>query len=105
VRRGEVWWADLPAPIGSRPVVLVSRQDAYDVRDFLLVVPVTTRVRQIPAEVALGASQGVRTGSVANCDAVQQVPKTSLKRQAGALTGSTLHELDTALRYALGLGD
>jgi mRNA-degrading endonuclease toxin of MazEF toxin-antitoxin module len=27
MRRGEVWWADLPAPAGKRPVVLLSRND------------------------------------------------------------------------------
>ncbi|RPJ34838.1 MAG: type II toxin-antitoxin system PemK/MazF family toxin [Planctomycetaceae bacterium] len=55
MRRGEVWWADLPPPTGRRPVVLLSRDDAYAVRALVTVAPVTTRIRSIPAEVPLGA--------------------------------------------------
>lgn len=33
MRRGEVWWADLPAPVGRRPVLLLSRDRAYAVRN------------------------------------------------------------------------
>jgi mRNA-degrading endonuclease toxin of MazEF toxin-antitoxin module len=25
VKRGEIWWAELPAPVGSRPVVILTR--------------------------------------------------------------------------------
>ncbi|MCH8087678.1 MAG: type II toxin-antitoxin system PemK/MazF family toxin, partial [Chloroflexi bacterium] len=40
MRRGEVWWADLPPPSGRRPVVLLSRDAAYTVRNLVLVTPV-----------------------------------------------------------------
>ena len=36
MRRGEVWWADLPAPAGRRPVVLLSRNEAYAVGSWSL---------------------------------------------------------------------
>jgi len=49
MRRGEVWWADLPLPVGRRPVVLLSRNEAYQVRDNVTVAPVTTRIRVIPS--------------------------------------------------------
>jgi hypothetical protein len=29
VKQFEVWWADLPEPAGRRPVLLLSRNDAY----------------------------------------------------------------------------
>ena len=32
MKRGEVWWANLPKPVGRRPVVLLSRNAAYAVR-------------------------------------------------------------------------
>lgn len=32
MKRGEVWWAQLPSPVGRRPVVLLSRDTAYRVR-------------------------------------------------------------------------
>jgi hypothetical protein len=41
MRRGEVWWAQLPSPAGRRPVVLLSRDTAYRVRSAVTVAPVT----------------------------------------------------------------
>jgi mRNA interferase MazF len=31
MKRGEVWWATLPEPVGRRPVVLLSRNAAYPI--------------------------------------------------------------------------
>jgi mRNA interferase MazF len=54
MQRGEVWWAKLPSPIGRRPVVLLSRDEAYAVRNAVTVAEVTSTVRGIPVEVELG---------------------------------------------------
>src|SRR5437667_5665138 len=68
MRRGEVWWAQLPPPVGRRPVVLVSRDEAYAIRELVTVVPITTQVRGIPVEVPLGRDEGLPRRSVANTD-------------------------------------
>ena len=39
MKRGEVWWANLPKPVGRRPVVLLSRNAAYPVRASVTVAP------------------------------------------------------------------
>ncbi|HKB16684.1 MAG TPA: type II toxin-antitoxin system PemK/MazF family toxin, partial [Planctomycetota bacterium] len=59
MRRGEVWWATLRGRAGRRPVVLVTRDEAYPLRELVTVVPVTTRVRGIATEVALGPEDGL----------------------------------------------
>jgi mRNA-degrading endonuclease toxin of MazEF toxin-antitoxin module len=59
MRDGEVWWADLPAPAGRRPVVLLSCDEAYAVRELVIVAPVTSRARRIATEVALGCEDGL----------------------------------------------
>jgi mRNA interferase MazF len=51
VRRGEVWWARVDE---RRPVVLLSRNEAYDVRALVLVAPATTTVRGYAVEVKEG---------------------------------------------------
>lgn len=103
MRRGEVWWAELPPPMGRRPVVLVSRDEAYVVRDFVMVAPVTSRVRRIPAEVPLGSEDGLLRPSVTNLDSLATVEKVGLRRRLAMLTPSKLAAVDAALRFALGL--
>lgn len=103
LKRGEVWWARFAAPDKLRPVVLVSREDAYTKRRLVVVAAVTTRIRQIPSEVAVGAAEGLPRASVANCDDLRTVPRSILVERIGAVTGDRLHALDGALRFALGL--
>jgi mRNA interferase MazF len=50
VKQYEIWWADLPEPVGRRPVLLLSRSPAYDYLHNVTVVEVTTTVRSIPQE-------------------------------------------------------
>ena len=103
MRRGEVWWAKLPRPVGRRPVVLVSRDEAYGVRALVTVVPVTTRARDIPVEVRLGREEGLPRACVANADTVTTIPKDVLSDYAGVLAPEKVAALDRAIRFALGL--
>lgn len=103
MKRGDVWWADLPAPAGRRPVVLVSRDEAYAVRELVIVVPVTIRVRDIPTEVSLGRPEGLPRRSVANTDTVTTIPKSLLVEYAGSLGAEQLRDLERALHFAIGM--
>jgi mRNA interferase MazF len=103
MRRGEVWWADLPAPAGRRPVVLLSRNEAYAVRELVTVAPVTTRVRQIPTEVKLGTEEGLPKRCVANLDTITTIPKRTLTERITALPKEKLTAVERALKFALGL--
>jgi mRNA interferase MazF len=102
MRRGEVWWAELPKPVGRRPVVLVSRDEAYSVRALVTVVPVTTRARAIAVEVPLGREEGLPKRCVANADTITTIPKAALAAYAGVLAPEKLVLLDAAIRFALG---
>ena len=68
MRRGEVWWADLPPPVDRRPVVLLSRDAAYRVRTAVTVVPVTRTLRDIPTEVPLDQKDDLPARCVVNLD-------------------------------------
>ena len=103
MKRGEIWWADLPKPCGRRPVVLLSRDDAYAVRDLITVAPITTRVRSIPVEVPLGAAQGLNRSCVANLDTMTTVPKRCLAEMVTSLSADKVAEIDKAIKFALGL--
>ena len=103
MRRGEVWWAELPRPAGRRPVVLLSRNEAYAVRELVTVAPVTTRARRIPTEVPLGTSDGLPKACVVNLDTVTTIPKAVLRIRIAVLAPLKLAAVERALRFALGL--
>jgi mRNA interferase MazF len=100
VKRGEVWWARLDE---RRPVVLVSRDEAYDVRAMVIAAPATTTVRGYAVEVKLGRREGLARDCVVNCDWLVTIPKRDLLSRAGALGAAKLAQLDDALRFALSL--
>jgi len=103
MKRGEIWWADLPAPTGHRPVVLVSRDEAYIYRDFVTVAPVSRRVRAIRAEVLLGPEDGMPRNCAVNLDSMTTVPKYALQRFIANLGLQKLQAVDSAIHFALGL--
>jgi mRNA interferase MazF len=103
MRRGEVWWAELPAPAGRRPVVLLSRNEAYSVRELVTVAPVTTRVRGIPTEVPLGTEDGLPKACVANLDTLTTIPRRALTQRIGPLGPEKLAAVEHALLFALGM--
>lgn len=102
MRRGEIWWADLPAPAGRRPVVLLSRNEAYAVRDLVTIAPVTTRIRDIPSEVPLTSADGVPKRCVVNLDTITTIPKRSLASRLAALSPTKIDAVNAALKFALG---
>ncbi|MEK7704716.1 MAG: type II toxin-antitoxin system PemK/MazF family toxin [Myxococcota bacterium] len=102
MRRGEVWWAELDK---QRPVVLISRNEAYDVRALVIAAPVSTVVRGFAVEVKVGRAEGLPRAGVVNCDWLVTLPKRDLRERAGTLTRTKLAQLDAALMFALGLGE
>jgi mRNA interferase MazF len=100
VRRGEIWWAAVDK---RRPVVLLSRDEAYAVRAMVIAAPISTTIRGFAVEVRVGRREGLPETSVVNCDWLVTLPKRLLERRIGALSERKLAQLDDALRFALGL--
>jgi mRNA interferase MazF len=103
MKRGEIWWAELSPPAGRRPVLLLSRNEAYAVRELVMVAPLTTRIRAIPSEVPLGDEDGVPRPCVVNLDTIATVAKASLRERLTSLGGDKLKAMDEALHFSLGL--
>jgi len=103
VRRGEIWWAELAPPAGRRPVLLLSRNEAYAVRELVTVAPVTTRIRHIASEVSLGLEDGLPRPCVVNLDSITTIAKGSLRERLTSLSLDKLKEVEVALHFALGL--
>ena len=103
MRRGEIWWAKLDPPAGRRPVVLLSRDEAYVARSLIIVAPVTTRIRHITSEVLLDTEDGLPQICAANLDTITTVPKDCLQQRIAALSAKKIMELDTAIHFTLGM--
>jgi mRNA interferase MazF len=78
------------------------RNGAYEVRDLVIVAPITSRIRNIATEVALGREDGLPRACVANLDTLTTVPKTVLTRRLTELSSERIAAVDRALRFALG---
>ena len=103
MQRGEIWWAELPRPSGRRPVLLLSRDDSYPVREFIIMTPLTTHRRGLRTEVTLGPETGLPRMSVANLDVIITERKRALRERIGFLLPDQIREVDEAIRFALGM--
>ena len=101
MKQFDIWWADLREPAGRRPVLLLSRNDAYSYLNKLIVAEITSTVRGIAVEVGLGVEEGLSRSSVANLDNVHVVPLRRLAGRTGSLPASRHVEVKRALGHAL----
>lgn len=103
MRRGEVWWAKLPPPVGRRPMLLLSRDAAYSVRTSVTVAAITRTIRNIPVEVPLGKEDGLPAQCVVNLDDILTIPKFRLTERITTLPAEKMTGVAKAVIFALGL--
>lgn len=103
MRRGEVWWAELPQPVGKSPVLLLSRDAAYAVRTSVTVAVVTRRTRNIPTEVPLSREDGMPAECVVNLDDILTIPKARLTERIVSLSPDKVTAVARAIIFALEL--
>lgn len=101
LHRGEVWWADVPGD-KVRPVVVLTRERFIVRLHAVLVAPVTTTVRGIPTELALGEEDGMAHRCAANFDNVFTLRHDRFERLITQLGSSQLDALCRAYRFAAG---
>jgi mRNA interferase MazF len=112
VRRGELWWADLPEPVGAgpgyrRPVVIV-QSDAFTASRIETVIVAalgtSSRLGAAPGNVRLrGGTCGLNRDSVINVTQLLTVDKILLLEPIGSLPGAKLRELDDGLAQVLAI--
>jgi mRNA interferase MazF len=102
MRQFEIWWADLPKPAGRRPLLLLSRDDAYSYLNKFVAAEISTTIRDIPLEVLLGRAEGLPKQCVANCDNLRTVSRSALRERISRLHPRREAEVKRAVGYALG---
>ena len=103
MQRAEVWWADLPSPVGPRPVVILTRNAVVNSIGAVVIALVTRTRRGLDSEVALGRGEGLPRPCVVNLDNLLTVPRQRLTRLMGALARNKVEDLNRATRFALDL--
>ncbi len=101
MRQYDIMWANLPSPIGRRPVLVLTRTAGYAYLNKVIVAEVTSTVRSIPQEVRVGQQEGLPGASVVNFDNIHVIPKASLGKRVGAVSLAREGEVKRALGYAL----
>jgi len=112
IRRGEIWWASLPEPVGSepgsrRPLVIV-QADAFNRSGIstVLGVALTTNVRlaDAPGNVFLEAKDtGLPKDSVANVSQVVTADKRFLTERISMIDPVLMMAIENGLRLILRL--
>lgn len=112
MRRGEIWWASLPAPVGSGPgfrrPVVVLQANAFNVsRISTVIVAVITSnlaLADAPGNVRLSASaSGLAKASVVNVSQVMTIDRSVLSGRVSVLSSSAVARIEDGLRLVLAL--
>ena len=112
MRRGEIWWADLPPPAGSepgfrRPVLVVQSDDFNRSRiQTVLAVAITSNVRlaAAPGNVSLPRrGTGLNQRSVINVSQVVTLDRGFLAERSGRAPNTVMRQVDDGLRLVLDL--
>jgi mRNA interferase MazF len=112
MKRGELWWATLPAPTGSgpgfrRPVLIVQANPFNQSRIATVIVAVVTSnlsMAEAPGNVRVGkADSGLAKPSVVNVSQLFTVDRGLLAERVRALPADAMQRVEAGLRLALGL--
>ena len=93
-----------PRPDKERPVVVLTRARALGFLNRVTIAPITSTVREIPTEVVLDESDGMRERCAVNLDHVITVPRQGLGRRLTGLGPERMVAICRAMNFALGCG-
>ena len=112
VGHGQLWWAELPNPVGSEPgfkrPVLIIQADTFNKSriNTVVVIALTSNIRlaDAPGNVKLSKSKsGLSKESVANVSQIITLDREFLSQQIGKLDTLTMLQIEDGIRLVLGL--
>lgn len=112
MRRGEIWWANIPRPRGSEPgfrrPVLIVQSDPFNAGGIGTVVAVAftsnLRLADAPGNVLCPRQDtDLREDSVANISQLTALDKSWLDQRISKLPPHLFHQVEAGLRMLLGL--
>ncbi len=112
IRRGDIWWSNLPDPVGSGPgysrPVLVIQSDLFNQSAIntvvIAVISKSTDLVNSEGNVLLTKQQsGLLNDSVINVSQLFTVDKTVLRDYAGSISAKKMSQVDVGLGKVLAL--
>jgi mRNA interferase MazF len=112
VRRGEVWWAELPEPVASepgyrRPVLIVQSDDFNRSRIHTVIAVVLTtnlRLAEAPGNVSLSQEDSaLPADSVANVSQTITLDKAFLTERVSLVSDRIMMSVEDGIRTVLAL--
>jgi mRNA interferase MazF len=112
VKRGEIWWADLPEPVGAgpgyrRPVLIVSDDDYNQTTiQTVIVLSLTSNLKyaRLANNIYLSKDEtGLSTDSVINITQLGTIDRTLLEQRISNVSEATLFQLNESLKQVLGI--
>ena len=112
IKRGQLWWSNLPEPVGSSPgyprPVLVIQSDRFNESELntvvIAVITKNTRLAEADGNVLLTKVQsGLPRESVVNVSQLFTVDEITLRDYISTLSEKKMHQIDNGLKKVLGL--
>ena len=112
IRRGEIWWATLPKPVGSepgyrRPVIVIqsNRLNRSKIATVIAVIVTSnTALADAPGNVFLPRkATALPRDSVANVSQIISTDKQFLTERVSSLPSKLLKQIEEGLRLAMSL--
>jgi mRNA interferase MazF len=112
MKRGEIWWASLPAPTGSgpgfrRPVIVIQSNPFNQSRIATVIVAIVTSnlsLADAPGNVRIGkAESGLTKPSVVNVSQLVTLDREELTERVRTLPAESMRDIDDGLRLVLGI--
>ncbi len=101
LKQSDVWWANLPDPLGWRPVLVLTRVDAIRNLHWVTVAPLTSTIRGLETEVELSPeADGVPRPCVVTLDNIATVEQGLLVQPITSLSATRMNEVWEALHVA-----
>ena len=103
MNRGDVWIINLGGKIGTRPVVVLTRQNVIEYLSKVVVAEITTKGKGYPTELFIDQKANLPKQSFVQADNIHSVPKKSLEKYVGTLDFETMLEISKKVILALEL--
>jgi mRNA interferase MazF len=102
IERGEIRLVAFPPPDKPRPVLVLTRDSAIGYLSRVTVAPVTSSIRGVPSEVAIGPEDGVRQPSAVNLHNVLTIQKRDVGRRVARLSDDKMRDVCRAVAFVVG---